>query len=57
MVLKVESDLILVIFMGESRKWHTVGARCGGSDASHYLVGDWADQKFIDIPITWLTLK
>jgi len=22
-VLKVESDLILVIFMGESRKWHT----------------------------------
>ena len=35
----------------------TVGARCGGSDASHYLVGDWADQKFIDIPITWLTLK
>ena len=55
--LKVESDLILVIFMGESRKWHTVGARCGGSDASHYLVGDWADQKIIDIPITWLTLK
>ena len=38
-VLKVESDLILVIFMGESRKWHTVGVRCGGSDAFHYLVG------------------
>ncbi len=35
----------------------TVGARCGGSDASHYLVGEWADQKIIDIPITRLTLK
>ena len=33
----------------------TVGARCGGSDAPHYLVRDWADQKII--PITWLTLK
>ncbi len=57
MVLKVESDLISVIIMGGSRKWHTVGARWGGSDASHYLVGDWADQKIIDMPITWLTLK
>ena len=47
---KVESDLILVTFMGESRK-------CGGSDASNYLVGDWADQKIIDIHITWLALK
>ena len=35
----------------------TVGVRCGGSDASHYLVRRRADQKFIDIPITWLTLK
>ena len=31
----------------------TVEARCGGSDVSHYLVGGWADQKIIDIPITW----
>ena len=23
----------------------TLGARCGGSDASHYLVGDCAEQK------------
>jgi hypothetical protein len=23
----------------------TVGARYGGSDASHYLVGGWADRK------------
>ena len=30
----------------------TVGARCRGSDASHYLVGGWADQNIIDIPVT-----
>ena len=42
-VLKVESDLILVIFMGESRKWLTpmlcfIVGNDGGSDA--WMEGD-----------------